>query len=49
VEAAAGLLEGGQAEAELARSVLEIEVEKALEHLVVDADVAQRSLLILSF
>ena len=50
VEAAAGLLEGGWAEAELASSVLEVEVEKALKYLVVDADVAQRSkLLILSF
>ena len=43
MEAAAGLLEGSYAEAELARSVLEVEVEKALEYLVVDADVAQRS------
>ena len=47
----AGLLEGRRAQAKLARSAFEIEMEEALEHLVGDADVArQRSRLrVLSF
>ena len=42
VETAAGLLEGGRAQANLARSVFELEMEEALEHLLVDADVARQ-------
>jgi len=42
VETAAGLLKGGRAQANLARGVFELEVEEALEHLVVDADVARQ-------
>ena len=49
VEATAGLLEGGVAQADLARGVLELEVEEALQHLIADPDVARRSMRILSF
>ena len=51
VETAAGLLEGGRAQANLARGVFELEVEEALDHPLVDADVThQRSRLnIVSF
>jgi hypothetical protein len=41
VKASAGLLESGRAQAQLARGVLEREVEEGLESLVGDADVAR--------